>query len=269
MVLSWIAAGCSSQVREAFTPTAFSSGYGYEVRYLEGDQLLPPTWVLENYVRRNGERVHRDQLGATTTYEFDNDDNGLVDDHVELSTHALRFENKVSAGVIWLRNVPMSRRMASKDLRVVMREYVDGIASSSYEVVRFADCKRPVVVKRRDVAAILHQTPVTVAGVPGFLAVIDLADAEQARVATNVRTRRIALVIWRTPVAELSKGRRYPTVAIAGYANLPDDFDGGLADFHGLLGRIAIRGMAGFAPPTSPPPAETTTTTFFRRHSRR
>jgi hypothetical protein len=54
----------------------------------------------------------------------------------------------------------------------------------------------------------------------------------------------------------------FPVLMIAGYANLPEDFERGAADFEKFLGRIVMRGQRGFssqavekpAPAPEPPP---------------
>jgi hypothetical protein len=51
----------------------------------------------------------------------------------------------------------------------------------------------------------------------------------------------------------------YPMVVLAGYSNMPTDFQTGLADFHDFLGRVTVAGRAGLTleatPPESTPPA--------------
>jgi len=256
---------CAPSVRDAFMADAFSSGYGYTVRYERGRELLPPTWGLENFRREHGELVHKSQEGYVSTFEFDDNGDGTVDTRFQAYTYALRYEHRKNAGMIWLRNIPISPRLADKDLRILVQTLVNEMAGASYETAQIPDVERAIVVEKRQAATIVEEEPVTVAGQPGYLATIDFANIDQLRLTPDARARRVQIVLLHAPATEdtdpppeyhgeqvhgARPGRRYPVLVAAGYSNLPADFDSGLADFHQLLGRIAIAGKTGFAIPS-------------------
>lgn len=270
-------AGCAVH-GGSFESTGFRSTYGYEIPYQHGTQsLLPVDWALVNFEHTaSGGWTRKTSNRYVTKYELDDDDaggDGRSASFVEWPTYAVRYEHRVHAGAIWLRDIPIEPRLRRKDLRVLMQAYIDEIAGATYETVqrgstsRWTDSKPEIVVEHRHAAAVLEEGPAIVAGQPAYAATIEVANIDEVHVAPSARMSRVQLVLLRAPQDEIyepgdSHGatRRYPVVLLAGYSNMPADFAKGLDDFHDLLQKLAIGGKTGLAlelaphaPPQAPP----------------
>jgi hypothetical protein len=268
LLCTWLvgAAACAPLSHGAFTPTSFSSGYGYDIPYQPGTKVVMPAgWELDNYRLDGSGWVQKQRDPYVTSYSFDDNGDGRVDGVIKTYTYALRFEHRVHSGVIWLRNIPLSSKLRDKDLRVLMQSYIDEITGATYETVRLGEATTPVVVEHRQAAMVVEEGPATIAGRPAYTATIDIADVDQIKLAPGVRARRVQLVLMRSPEDERYERDGKPTlvhpvVVLAGYSNMPTDFPTGLGDFHDLLGRLTIAGQAGLtlgpAPTAEPPPAE-------------
>lgn len=264
-------AGCLRAHRETFPAVGYTSQYGYEIPYERGAQpLLPIDWTLDNFEQtRDGGWERKTSDRYVTKYAFDDDD-GRSEASFEEPTYAVRYEHRVHAGVIWLRDIPIKRKLRSKDLHVLMQTYIDEIAGATYETVQRGstspwESKPQIVVEHRHAAEILEEGPAVVAGQPAYAATIEVANIDEVRVAPRARTLRVQLVLLRAPQDEIYEPTRgdgpkrdYPVVLLAGYSNMPVDFAKGLEDFHGLLRKLAIGGKTGLAlqlAPAAPAPA--------------
>jgi hypothetical protein len=269
--------------RGRFEAAGYKSGYGYEIPYERGTQrLLPAEWMLDNFERaQDGGWAPKTSDRYVTTYKFHDDDRSATT--IEGPTYALRYEHRVHAGVIWLRDVPTETKLRSKDLHVLMQTYIDEIAGATYETVQQGSTsqwtlKPQIVVEHRHAVAVLEEGPAVVAGQPAYAATIEVANVDELHVALQARTSRVQLVLLRAPQDEVYEPTRsgtathhYPVVLLAGYSNIPADFAKGLEDFHGLLRKMAIGGktelalrLAPVAPaprvgaaPAAPAPADT------------
>jgi len=266
-------ASCAPVVHGSFADSGYLSGYGYEIAYQTGTkQVLPPKWGIDNYRPDRGKWIPKEQDEYITKYEFDIDGDGSVDKWITKPIYALRYEHRVHSGVIWLRNIPLPPKLRTKDLRVLLQDYVDQITATTYETVHFQPNKVQIVVEHRPVVAIVEQGPATVAGQPAYMATIETADAEQIKLNPGVRVRRVQLVLMRAPQDEQVENDMgttaqppfmFPVVVVAGYSNMPADFQAELDDFHDFLRRLTIGGRSGLMlgtapaepPATQPPPA--------------
>lgn len=268
------AAACGPRNRGTFGDHGYQSSYGYDVKYPEGGaMLLPPTWQLDNFRRENGAWVRKDQGEYRTSTAYDDNNDGSADGTIETFTYALRYENRVTSGVIWVRDIPISGELRDKDLRILMQSYVAGIAELSYETVQLGEAA-VIIAQPRYVATIVDQGPAVLAGQPAYTATVSISDIEQIRVTPEARAMRVQLVIVRAPrdekllERESERAKRMktpeqvlPVLVVAGYSSLPDDFDADLRIFHDLLGRVSIAGESGFSIMPPPPPAATAATT--------
>jgi hypothetical protein len=273
--------GCPAMHGGAFEATGFRSTYGYEIPYERGTQrLLPADWTLVNFEQTwDGGWARKTSDRYFTKYELDDDNDGRSGSFVEWFTYAVRYEHRVHAGAIWLRDIPIQAKLRHKDLRVLMQTYIDELAGATYETVQRGstspwESKPQIVVEHRHAAAILEEGPAVVAGQPAYAATIEVANIDEIRVAPRARTSRVQLVLLRAPQGEVYEPpsnvreptQRYPVILLAGYSNMPADFAKGLEDFHGLLRSLAIGGKSGLAlelapaapaPPADMPPAAT------------
>jgi len=258
-------AGCLSTARGEFASTGYTSTYGYEIPYQRGTKLLLPVeWGIDNLRLEHGQWVHKDQSNYVTKYEFDDDGDGMAENSLEIYTYALRYEHRVHDGVIWLREIPIAKKLRSKDLRVLLQSYLDEIAGATYETVTLG--AKPVlgppapqiVVEQRRAPEIIEQGAATVGGQLAYAVTFDLANIDEVKVAPRARSRRVQLVVLRAlkdEVIEATKGLSrevYPVLLLAGYSNMPADFAKGLDDFHGLLRNMVFAGKSGLTLELSP-----------------
>jgi hypothetical protein len=122
------------------------------------------------------------------------------------------------------------------------------------------------VVEHRQAAVIVEQGPAIMAGRPAYAATLDVANVDQLKLDPGARTQRIQLVLMRAPNDEKivrdeqdpRKTLTYPVVVLAGYSNMPADFQTGLNDFHEFLRRLTVGAKSGLAlnmTPSAPPAA--------------
>jgi hypothetical protein len=273
------AAGCGPMHGGSLGAVGFTSTYGYDIPYEHGTQrLLPADWRLDNFeIGRSGWQRKTSKRYVTNYHLEDDDDrDGRGGTIVDAFKYALRFEHRVHAGVIWLREIPIETKLRSKELRVLMQSYIDELSGGVYETVERGstspwEAKPQIVVEHRHAPVVLEDGPAVVAEQPAYTATIELADIDEVHVAPQTRTSRVQLVLMRAPHDETYEPgdinvptRRYPVILLAGYSNMPQDFAKGLDDFHGLLRRMVIAGKTGLvlepalAPPGLPPGAPAT-----------
>jgi len=257
-VAALAAVACGPVTTSAFTPTSYHTDYGYDVAFQRGTKnVLPPVWRLDNfYWTRNGLDRKYD-APYVTTYKLDNE-RGERSRPFQAYTYELRYEHTVSSAEIWLSSIPISSTLRHKDLRILMQAYITELTQPKYEVVQQATAHTaPVVVGRPLTATLLEQGAATIAGQPAYVATLDVTDAEHPT--PGVAGRRMRLVLLRAPGEDTSSvhntTQRYPVVVVAGYSNMPTDFDASAADFHDFLQRLTINGVAGVRidPPSASP----------------
>jgi len=257
-VAALAAVACGPVSKGAFTTTNYHTDYGYDVAFQQGTtNILPPAWRLDNfYWTRNGlDRKY--EAPYITTYKLDND-RGVRSREFQAYTYELRYEHTVSSAEIWLSSIPISATLRHKDLRILMQAYIADLTQPKYEVVQQAtEHTAPVVVGRPLTATLLEQGAATIAGQPAYVATLDVTDAEHPT--PGVAGRRMRLVLLRAPGEDTQPvpgtTQHYPVIVVAGYSNMPTDFDASAADFHDFLQRLTVNGVAGVKidPPSVPP----------------
>ena len=142
--LACLSAGCGAGVQDLFTPTGFyHRDYPYRVEYTEGTerQLLPTEWRLDNFQTRDGElHDYKDADEYVYIAEFDTDDDGEMDEDIELYQYDLLFEHRRHNGRIWLRTFPVSNHLEEKSLEVVAENYVERVSGSGIALVSRSRC---------------------------------------------------------------------------------------------------------------------------------
>jgi hypothetical protein len=239
-----------------FTPASFrQTNSGYDVRYHDSaaQAVLSPDWRLDNFYKsQSGELTPKTGGDYEVSFDFDLDGDGKPDKTQTLPAFDLRFEHLRTAGVIWLRSIPVAPYVADKELRVLMQDYVDSVAGAGYEIA-VIDHKMTMVSKRY-AAQIVEQHAATVAGHEALAAVIDVANVDQLQMSASARKRRVELLLVRAKLqhvipAGIQGGQdfSFPVFLLAGYANLPEYFDQSRAEFHEFVGQIALGGSVGFS----------------------
>ncbi len=251
--------GCGPKPSGSITPAGYQNAkYKYSVSTLPGGGLMGNEWKLDNFYVKRKELIEKDAKDYIVTLELDNDGDGEFETKAKQHTYDLRFENLVHDGVIFLRTIPISNDLGQKKLSVLMHDYVEAIAGGGYEVVQLNPQDR-IMIEKRYAAAVESQGPGQLAGLPAHVATLSVANTEQLKVDPNARKQRVQLVLLHTRFAYTSKIKakevKFPVLLLAGYANQPEDFDAGVAEFHAFLSRVVLDGNRGFqyAPPAATP----------------
>ncbi|HEV8247858.1 MAG TPA: hypothetical protein VGP93_18920, partial [Polyangiaceae bacterium] len=144
--------------------------------------------------------------------------------------------------------------LREKNLRVLMQGYVDEIAGAGYEAVRI-DPEKVIVQEKRFAAVMIDESPARLADRDAYVATIDVANIDRIKIDPKRYDTRVRLVLLRPPFEYKYRrfdqtdhtAARFPVLMLAGYANLPEDFDEDLPSFESFLGRIEVEGKVGFS----------------------
>jgi len=245
----------------SLSPTGFSHGkYAYEIGNPTGSPtLLGDDWILDSaFVSPEGDLRPKRTDDYKTSILFDVDGDGVFETEETALVYDLRYEHRVHSGVIWLRTVPISNTLRQKELRVLMQDYVDGVAGAGYELVNVGE--KTAMIERRYAADIVSRGPGTLGGKPSFAVDFGVANIDQVQVKQDARRTRVMVVISRPGFEhEVRQGTRvelahFPVLFIAGYSSLPEDFEKGLVDFESLLKRVRFDGQSGYTTNWETPP---------------
>lgn len=253
---------CASPMTGILSPEGYKHNtYNYEIETLAGsERLLPREWMIDNMYQRQSSRgeprfAPKGGRHYKTRYWFDLDGDGEDDIYEDVHAYDLRYVHRVSSGVIWVRTVPIARNKRDKDLRVLAKEYVDGVAGAGYELVSYGR-----VEERRFAAEILGRRAGTVAEKPAFAVDFAVANIDEVQVREGARRTRVRLVVIRSgfeairgrnsrPVVKKlggeTHGVRFPVLLMMGFASQPEDYDNGVRDFDTLVARLSIEGKSG------------------------
>lgn len=215
--------------------------------------LLGEEWQLDNFYQRRpgsaGDWIQKDANQYLADYELDLDGDGKPDKTHHTYLYDLRWTHRRHEAVIWLRTFPISRNMRDRELRVLMQGYIDEVAGAGYERVNIQS-SRVDVLEKRFAAAQLDRGTARIAGLDAFISTVDVVNVDQEKITPGQNRTRVRLALMRMPqeVALIPQwaNATFPVLMIAGYANLPNDFDTELAGFDRLLGSIEVNGKRGF-----------------------
>ncbi len=216
--------------------------YGYEVR-ASAAGLMGKDWRLDNFFVDYRKKFEQKKLGHyTTTYVLDRDGDGVPDYVNQEPTFDLHFTHAVTSGTIWLRTLPLPKKLERKALRVMMQHYVDGLAGTEYDLVSFGDIP---VVERRYASEVVEQGAGKVAGQEAFFATVNVANVDQLHLNQTRREEKLRVAFVRMPFKYIAQKREegdgsFPVVMFAGFSSMPDDFDQGVTDFNEMLTRVVI-----------------------------
>ena len=230
--------------------------YDYHVRSDRGGELMSDAWLLDNYYGDDHKAKRAPEY--VTEYQLDTSGNGKVDTTPEELRYDLRYENRFDSGVIWLRTLPLSTTRKDTEPRVLMREYVDALASSGYTAITLKPGQL-FIESEHLTARVLDARESRVGGAPAFEAIVEIADVDALQLDPNARRKLAKLVVVR-PNFVYNKGRvDFPVLMVAGYVNFPEDFTRALSDFDSMLSRIDLGSGGSYQPraqvlPTAPEP---------------
>ncbi|MGC4068762.1 MAG: hypothetical protein QM784_29775 [Polyangiaceae bacterium] len=242
--------GCMSN-RPVLTPQGLHhERYGYDVAYDDAStqSFLGDLWRLDNFYKAgwSSELVPKTAAQYQSTLFFDADNNGSYETTEVASKYDLRFEHRVTAGVIWLSGYPLSRFDQSKDLRAIVHDWTSDLNGAQLGMVRTDDT---LLVNATNLAAVqTTEVPAKLANREAIAATIDIANVEQIKLAPNARVRRIKLVMVRTGKSYRGPGGGdFPLLLVAALSDQPEYFEKQVADFDRFLGQIVIDGERGYA----------------------
>jgi hypothetical protein len=248
-------AGCGTQLPGVISPDGYASGRyalgvrkGYDVPAAAG--LMPEGWKLDNF----NDDEPKQGKAYQTTIRIDANNDGDFEQQEDGPAFELRFVHLRHAGVVWLRTVPVSADLATKDLRVLTEGYVEALAGGQYETTEI-DQGGASTLEKRFASTLLSAEPCQLAAQECEAATLELANVDQLKLDPKYRSNKLMVVITRTPFVYWPRMRRshHPVYLVAGYSNQPGQFDAGLPDFVAFLQHIDIGGSRGFkaSSPTS------------------
>ncbi len=248
-LLALLSVGCLGTRTGEFDQHGYlNTQYGYRV-VNDGSELLGPDWLIDNFYPRNNALEPKQVDEYTITYELDVNGDGQMDLKEKTLLYDLRYKHKSHDASIWLRAFPVSAELRDKDLRVLVQRYVDAVAGAGYEAVKLG--AGVVVEERRFAPQMLERgTARASAELDAYMATFDVANVDEIAVSPNARKRRVQVVMVRPPFEHTSKrtSATFPVLMIAGYANLPEDFETDKPAFVSFLSRIQVEERAGFQP---------------------
>lgn len=233
----------------SFTPQGMhQEPYGYDVAYQDATSkaFLPEAWRLDNFYKNSWspQPIAKETGEYVTEFGFDTDDDGKVNATQQQLAYDLRFENRLTAGVIWLRSVPLSQYDDKKDLRVLMRNWVNNAAGAAVDFWKVGD---HIVVSTANFATKqLDEVPAKLAGLDTFASTFDVANVDQLRMSPDARQRRVKLVMVRSGLARKVGKVDFPVLLVAGVSDIPEYFDQSVVDFDKFLNQIAVGGKHGY-----------------------
>jgi hypothetical protein len=258
LIATAAAGACVVKAPGSMSPTGFTHDqYEYRVA-MQDSTFLGNDWMLDNYYTDGDGASRPKHDGAyATKYLLDSNGDGKVDVKRDALTYDLRFQHRKHEAFIWLRTIPIPNELKDKELRVLMKDYVDEIAGAGYEAVLLEN-DRVGVTEKRYAAELVTQSGATLAGKEAYWATIDVANIDQIKLTPTTRRVRVELVFVQTGFQYQVKRYiddtqpiSFPVLMIAGYANMPDDFVADRPSFSSLLSQIEIGGRRGFAATTS------------------
>lgn len=210
-----------------------------------GSALAGDDWVLDNYRVAQDGSVGETKRGAEYRIErrIDLDGDGVAERVGQEDAYDLLFRHRTSAASMWIRTVPLPAQLEETELRVLMRFYVEAIAGTGVTLADLGE-GRVEIRERRYATREIESGAATVGGREARAATIEIADIDQLRLSADHRWQRARIVLVRTdllwaPARSVVGPRELrPVLLIAGYTNLPEDFDGQLVDFEALLARV-------------------------------
>lgn len=231
--------------------------YGYRLLAQDG-ALMSPSWKLDNLYKDNmGKLKPKKVEDSLTEFELDVDGDGDTDSIKDEFLFDLRFKHLSRDATIWLRTFPISDDLRNKDLRVLVQRYVDEVSGAGFEAVKLGP-QTTLIREKRFAAQTLSRGQLTIALQPAYETTFDVANVDEVAINKAARKTRVRTALIRTPFEYRAGPASKPAVKfavlmLAGYANLPEDFDKDLPDFEHLLSRIQIGSEVGVGPVTLDP----------------
>ncbi len=267
-----------------FAPSGYQHPeYPYLVQYADPQRklLMSDEWQLDNFYEVNRSLTPKKGADYETTLWLDVNGDGKSDEVDTVQAFDLRFTNRKTSAVAWVRTIPIEPSLRDKELRVLMGGIVERISGGGYRLIQLGGSLYATTEDQRYAAKVIRSQKGTLAGRDAYAVVVNVSNVDKLKVDPKSVEARLMIVLCRTGIetrVTLRRKQEFPVLMIAELAAEPSDFDAAISDFAGLLNRISIGGKAGFtlekpteerskpAPPTKPavepsaPAAEAATT---------
>lgn len=278
--------GCYPTVSTAGGSALVHSHFPYAVTYQDESTkvVLGKDWLLENY------RVYYEEVGGSPTspgsspaspggspeseqgspastrrsltlvrkdgysfkYGFDFDDDDKSDATEELPYPDLVLLHRKTNARIEVSTVLLDKRLADKELRVLLTDIVDSASGTKSLFVGFGRVAQGV--HKRYASKLLDSSEASLGGEKGIVATIEQADVDQLQLNSKARWRRSRLFMMHMPFdyhvsgglgalgtpPETGAGSgpgpyKYRVLLMVEYSNTPEDFEAQYPDFLRLM----------------------------------
>lgn len=235
--------GCTS-IHSIFKSDGYyHKDFPYKINNTENGRLLSSKWKIDNYrLNSNGEPT---KIKKGRNYEINlNLENNRTwkIERTRYPAYDLNFINRLDDGGIWLRTIPLSNDLSQTKLRVMLKRVVEAIAGEGL-VAQKINSKTTRGRSIRYATKIISSEPAVVHGHEAYAAVIEIANIDQLKLSPDSRWSRAEIILIRTSYLWKPKGFNtgyYPVLMMAGYSNLPEDFESGRPEFHDFIKRLQI-----------------------------
>ncbi len=230
--------------------------YDYRIRYDSASEgrLMPAEWILSNYTLTEGGATGEPKIGPRHLQPMNIDVNGdgEDDEREDVYIHDLLFRHRYTGASLWVRTVVTSRLLYERELRVIVRDYIDGLAGASNASVSFDDVAS-TERQHRMAAHLLHEGAGELAGSEAYISVIDVVNLDQRELTREAVAERTRVVVLRPQFGwtanlgggapspeELDEKPFFPVFLTIGYSSRPEDFEYHRADYESLLARLEV-----------------------------
>jgi hypothetical protein len=254
VLLSGLGVGCMAAGNATSGSALVHPEFPYAVTYDDEQErsLLGEDWALESYRKVTAPdksiSLERKQ-GNETTYEFDFDDDDKEDASATLPNPDLVLVNKKTNARIEVSTLLLDRRLANKELRVLLSNIVESGAGTRALFVGFG--RLAVGLEKRFASRLLDSGPATLDGNAGLVATVEHADLDQLQLNPAARWRRSRLFLVHAPFDYFATAtshqaqakttyHKYRVLLLVEYSNTPEDFEAQYPELLRLLNKIHL-----------------------------
>lgn len=258
LVLAVLMVGCMPGGSTASGSALVHPNFPYAVSYddPQAKSVLGADWKLETY-RRKDRRAPTDPIELErkkdfeATYEFDFNDDDLVDARVKLPIPDLQLVNKRTDARLEVVTLLLDSKLADKELRLLLKEIVDRGSGARALFVGFG--RSAASIQKRFATRLIDSQEASLGGQKGVVATLEHADLDQLELNPNARSRRTRLFMMRAPfdyfaregnagTPNLAKFHKYRVLMLVEYSNTPEDFDAQYPEFLRLMSKLHLVG---------------------------
>ncbi len=235
--------------------------FPYAVTYDDQQQksVMGEDWTLENYrhadpasdgsAAPSSDVTLERKEGYSAEYEFDFNDDDAGEATASLPSPDLLLVSKKTNARIEVTTLLLDKRLAAKELRVLLSNIVESDAGTRALFVGFGRTAKATEVTKRFASRLLDSGPATLDGKTGLVATVERADLDQLELSPSARWGRSRVLLLHAPFdyyatepgnpgkAE-TKYHKYRVLLLVEYTNNPADFEAQYPDLLRLLNKI-------------------------------